>query len=1106
MKTLLVITMALLCTGAIHAQSHIDLGGEWKLTLQHTAPRDLRPATAHLPGTTDQAKAGTPTSGSDFGILTRTHKYCGTAIWERQVTIPETWRGKYLSLDLERVMWESRLKVDGTPIIDIERQDALSTPHRHIIAPLTPGTHTLTLEINNDTIYNIGDKGHAYGEYTQTIWNGAVGDLRLTPLEPLRMDNPQIFTAVSPDQTCSMKLIDTLINERGKCAFTIQYSLYDLEDNHTPHLARQELWSTTQTIKATGGKIPISLESVMPVGVKPWSDTSPNLYNLNVTLLDRKGATIDNRIIEIGFREITTSDSKILVNGRPVFMRGNLDCVHFPITGYPSCEVKDWERIFRIYKDYGLNHVRFHSWCPPQAAFTAANRIGIYIQAEAIWIDWWMGTPPTDRPEMYTKGLPKGLGHNPSADSFVPRELERMVKHYGNNPSFIMMCIGNELGNSDFDTMARWIEPIKARDNRRLYSLSAARRITPTDQYMVTHHVDGIGATRGLAGGASTNWDFEANYSRMKIPTIAHEIGQWPVYPRWSEINKYTGVVRARNFDEFRTIARTNHIEEQNEEFTASSGALNQIMYKYEIESFLRTPSCAGIQLLSMQDYQGQGEALIGWLDSHWDSKGITSPERFRNHHDTLVPLLRIDKFVWSADETLSAKIQLANHGTATLNDSLHWQIRDSQSRTIANGIVAAHGIEIASSPIIDSISVNLSSITKADKLTIELRLKSRPIHNSWNVWVYPTAENSGAKNPTAERSGAERFDDESSDAENFGDGIFITDRFDAECRDRLNAGERVLLLASGLGREGSYDAISFFPLYWSLTFFPGQGINTIGMLLRNSHPALLHFPTDSHSDWQWQSIYKGARGFIINNFPADFRPIAQPIDDFHRNNKLGAIMEMSVGKGRLMVCGFDISDTASDRSPAAEQLRSSLLHYMQSEEFQPTHTIPADTLAELFASKAKLEDGMPSEFNSALLYIECAKQVTDLEQPKPWSQESDKAISRRATTYKVECDGTWADQTSEAWHGRNISLEIDCPQGMIGSLYLFFHDWSNQARTGTVRFEGRDYELGPHDGQGRWVKLHVMREDSNDGKLRMNATVKQGGNLMLSRVALVQE
>lgn len=400
-----------------------------------------------------------------------------------------------------------------------------------------------------------------------------------------------------------------------------------------------------------------------------------------------------------------------------------------------------------------------------------------------------------------------------------------MIDAYGNHPSFVMQCIGNELGNSDFEVMESWMKPLKEKDSRRLYSVSTARKIMPVDQYMATHYIDGLGSARGLKGGASTAWDFEEVYSKSAIPVLSHEIGQWPVYPRWSEIKKYKGVLKARNFEEFREQARKNKIEEQNEAFVAASGALNQIMYKYEIESFLRTPSCAGIQLLSMQDYQGQGEALVGWLDVFYDSKGITTPEQFRCHHDSTVPLLRFPKYVWTNDEPFTADIQLAHYGLALLHDGLYWKLKDEQGNLIASGRTASRTFPAGSSEIAGTVSCDLSAVTAAQKLTVEVGLQNEAIANTWNIWVFPA-------NDKVE-TGA----------------VYVTDRMDAECLKRLEKGEKVLLQASALGTEETCDKISFYPLYWSLTFFPGQGKNTIGMIVRDKHPLFAQFPTDSHSD-----------------------------------------------------------------------------------------------------------------------------------------------------------------------------------------------------------------------------------------------------------------
>ena len=399
-----------------------------------------------LPGTTDEAHYGEKTSGSDFGILTRAYKYYGPAWYSREIEIPSEWNGKSIRMELERVLWESRVFIDGK---EVSVQDALSTPHCHDLGYLSPGKHRLTIRINNDLIYNIGDKGHVYTEYTQSIWNGAVGRLQLKAVEAVHFSNPQVFTKVSP---CTLQVTDTIMNTSAKKVDTrISWQLTERESGAVVFSR------TTEQLLQKGANV-LDFQAAMPAGIKLWNDVTPNLYRLKVTVQDKK-KTYDTREIEFGFREVTSSKSKIQINGKPVFLRGNLDCVHFPLTGYPSCKVEDWERIFRIYKDYGLNHVRFHSWCPPEAAFVAADRIGIYIQAETIWIDWWMSVEQKERKEMDTKGHPQGLGKNPSADRYVQQELRRMIDAYGNHPSFVMQCIGNELGNSDFEVMESWMMP-----------------------------------------------------------------------------------------------------------------------------------------------------------------------------------------------------------------------------------------------------------------------------------------------------------------------------------------------------------------------------------------------------------------------------------------------------------------------------------------------------------------------------------------------------------------------------------------------------------------------------------------------------------------------
>ncbi|WP_172435994.1 glycoside hydrolase family 2 TIM barrel-domain containing protein [Sediminicola luteus] len=952
-------------------------------------------------------------------------------------------------------------------------QDALGTPHIHKLEGLKPGDYTIRVEVDNRMIHNIGDKGHAYGAYTQSIWNGMVGRIELWAKDPYHINDVRIYPDITNDQ---LKLVSEVsLPKAKKVSFAI--TIRNLATNAV-------VYERNFKQRLQAGKHILNKILPMERRLQPWSEFDPQLYGFALTM--KSGNYHDSEQREFGFVEYGHDGTKILVNGSPVFLRGNLDCVHFPLTGYASASLDDWIQIFETYKSYGLNHARFHSWCPPEAAFRAANRVGIYLQAEAsIWIDWWMSKDMVSegRPEMDTRGHPKGLGYDSLRDAFVIDEMNRVVDTYGNHPSFSMFCIGNELGNSNFKAMAQWVSDLKKKDPRRLYSVSTARTITPTDDYMATHYIPEIGRTRGLRS-AGTDWDFEAVYAQMDIPIIAHEIGQWPVYPTWNEIDSYSGVLKARNFEQFRALAEKNGTVNQDQDFRMASGALNQMMYKYEVESFLRTPSCAGVQLLSMQDYQGQGEALIGWLDAHWNPKGITTPEQFRQHFSETVPLMRTPKFVWDNSEVFTARLQMAHYGAKTLPEGkLVARILTENDSILLKHSFDTEPIAVGSLVDIGVLNLPFSGLEQAQKIRLQLQWAESDIQNEWELWVFP-------KN-TPELPNTD---------------VWYTDTLDETALAKLHQGGKVLLAAHGLGSQENSVAVNFYPLYWSLTFFPGQGKTSIGMLVQDQHPVFDHFPTDAHSDWQWEPFDKNTTGFVLNELPAKYKPLVQVVDDFHRNNKEGVIFEFKVGKGKLLVSGFNIRDHSI---PGASQLEYSLLKYMDSDAFSPDQNISAEFLKGLF-TKMEEAQGVKLDGTSdkTLLQVGSAGKLNRSLETLPWKPELDSvAIRRPGTQYTVKAQGVWKDSLATAWHGEEMVLDIECPKGLLGSLYVWFHDWNQQERKGLLEFEGRKLKLGAHDQkEGKWVKFHIMREDSNDGKLRLKTKSIQGGNLMIREIRLEVE
>ena len=768
-----------------------------------------------------------------------------------------------------------------------------------------------------------------------------------------------------------------------------------------------------------------------------------NRYRISATLQNKDEVTAD-----FGFRIVAHSKFKILINNAPVFMRGNLDAVHFPLTGYPSTDVKEWERIFKIYKSYELNHVQFHSWCPPDAAFEAADKLGIYILAETIWIDWWMTAPPKDRPDMITKGLPQGLGKNPSANKFVQEELQRILDAYGNHPSFVMFCIGNELGNSDFDVMQGWIKKLKEKDSRRLYSVSTARKIMPVDDFMVTHNIPGVGRTYGFQG-SHTDYDLETIYSKSDIPIIAHEVGQFPVYPLWSEIGKYKGVLKARNLEACRESAKANGVEKQDAVFHAASGALQKILYKALIENFYRTPSCAGFEMLSMQDYQGQGEALVGWLDVFYDDKKTTSPEYFRQYNNAVVPLARFKKFVWESTDNFTATIQFANYGADDLKNNVQWELITADSKLLGKEVIQDVAIKRGELKTLQEINVPLGAVQQAVEAKLKISMPGTPYHNEWSIWIYPK------QLPIISSA-----------------TITETNMLDDKTLAALQNGETVLLYAAKLGKPESFRQLFFEPLFWSTVFFPGQENTTLGLSVNEKHPAYNYFPTASHSDWQWESVSNG-RAFKLTNWPASVQPIAQPISDFHINEKLGSLFECRVGKGRLIVCGYDIQDS---KSPVAKQLRYSLLQYVNSSAFNPTTDINTQLLQTTFPliKEAESKVPVPEEFSNALLYVKAGVNAPKQGGQYPWTKEMDASVLKRNTQYNVKklvraqlrtprmiAADILRWEEKAAWFGKEMEIEINPPQGVTGELYIHFADWNIEGRDAGIWLEGREFRTG---------------------------------------------
>lgn len=423
--------------------------------------------------------------------------------------------------------------------------------------------------------------------------------------------------------------------------------------------------------------------------------------------------------------------------------------------------------------------------------------------------------------------------------------------------------------------------------------------------------------------------DYRAKIDTVRQPYVSHETGQWCVFPDFNEIRKYTGVNKARNFEIFRDILEDNDMGGQAHDFMMASGKLQAICYKHEIEKTLRTPDYAGFQLLALNDYSGQGTALVGVLNVFFEEKGYINAAEFRRFCSPTVPLARIPKFVYTNDESFHADIEIAHFGATPLREARTiYTVKDEYGKVYAHGTVGSSDIPIGNLFSLGSVDLDLGAIDTPQKLNLEICIENTSAVNDWDFWVYP------AHVELAE-----------------GD-VYTTDTLDEQAISVLEQGGNVLITAAGKVSYGKEVVQHFTPVFWNTSWFKMRPPHTTGIFLNEYHPLFKEFPTEYHSNLQWWELLNKAQVMQFTDFPDDFQPIVQNIDTWFISRKIGVLFEANVLSGKLMMTSMDITSQLEKRV-AARQLHKAILDYMNSDNFRPSTIVPVERVQELFTKVA---------------------------------------------------------------------------------------------------------------------------------------------------------
>lgn len=850
----------------------IDLSGQWQVKLdaekQETMPQAY-PETMMLPGTTSAAGLGMPNPAKETGCLTDAYRFEGAA-WFMRTFTAGNWTGEQTMLTLERTR-KTTVYLDGRPI---GHQESLCTPHRYFLPPVHAGEHTLVIRVDNTDYPTRG--GHLTSPDTQSNWNGITGEISLTVAHTLLTD-----LTVRPDlRRGCLRVHGHIIGAPDGVAGIVLPGQME----HLLPYRRGVL----------DGECPLKGNEAF------WDEAHPEIHTISIDL--------DGDVYEttFGLRDVRTLGRRLLINGRETFLRGKVDNLLYPKTGYTPTDVASWMTILGIAKEYGINHYRYHTACPPDAAFTAADLLGVYMAPE---LPFW-GTVAEEGEE----------GYDERERDFLFQEGFRILREYGHHPSFLWLSLGNELWGSK-DVLNRMMRAYREADDTKLYSSGAnnyqfvpdvldeenvfvgvrlGRERLIRGSYAMCDAPQGI--VQMTAPESASNYDAsivpetlgqsgEAGKVQIQygtgvkevdaqsadalipdVPVISHEVGQYVFYPDFSEISRYTGPLKPRNIEAMRENLKRAGLYGEHEAFFRQTGHLAVDCYKREIETLLRSREVSGFQLLDLQDYTGQGTALVGVLNAMMENKGLISAEEWREFCAGTVVLGEFASFTGMMGEDIRFDVQISECDPEKQHTCIRCTLMDGERELYACDVTPG----ARQGRLTDAVSVTFPAECYRDAmqeritgLTVVLTLADGT-RNHYQIWLIPPID------IRITREGIEK------------DGRMV-----AFVSAEEKADGAAIVVPSAEGQLPAEYCTDFwcYPMFRSISESMGKPVpvGTMGLSIDTASPLLKRFAQEDYTTPVWYAILQTAH---VQRLPADIRPAVQMIDNTERCARLGILYQ----------------------------------------------------------------------------------------------------------------------------------------------------------------------------------------------------------------------
>lgn len=958
------------------AYMRILLNGKWHVVLEDGTTGQM-----DLPGTLDENGIGHRDVGAnqwhpdavlgnaageidkDAPIatrFTRRHTYEGEARISRKITVPDYGTDRLFVL-AERAR-ALRLLVDGE-VCAVFRQGTLSTPYIFELTGTAPGEHEFTFLSDNSypgmpkaAICN----SSAATDETQTNWNGILGECSMYTRPQNFIDSLRVYPrAVKKEEKnkAGGYVLDVCVELAPGAKKVYKDAKIILQSEALAVGELEDTQTLTEIISCSGEGLteagtdkeenPKTMEiwfRDLPLreNVKLWDEDEGNLYEMAVTLdngisaEDKGGSTAECRI-RFGIRSFGDNGSgRLALNGRAIFLRGEANCAEYPETGHPPMTIPEWKEMLLKYRSYGINFVRFHSHCEPEAAFAAADELGMLLQPELSHWD------------------PKDAFGTEESYRYYRAELVDLLKTYANHPSFVMLTLGNELQAQDEgrERMRELVRTAKRMDPTRLYANGSnafygEEGCDPESDFYTSQSCKDVvirGTFSGMRGYLNENYpsaDRTYDEAMAEIrkeyqkPVFSFEVGQFEVLPDFEELESFHGISDPVNLKLIKKRVEERGLLPTWEKYVEATGELSRLAYREEIEAAMRTRELSGISLLGLQDFPGQGTALVGMMNSHLEPKpyDFARPERFREFFQECRILVKLPHYTYEAGERLIAEVEAANFGKENIEGVFCWTLAGKKSVS-ENGncepaeikskntvIATGEDTEITicrpgSYTEVGSLDIPLDFVEKNTALTLKVRIGDSI--SAYPIWVYRKTTPVCPEN------------------------VYETRAFDMKTREILQNGGRVYL-SPDADKESLPNSIKtqFTTDFWSVGTFADQE-GGMGQLIDTEHPIFKEFPTDFHTDWQWW-IMATKRAVIL---PHPMKTIITEMDSYAFLRPMAQMIEFRCLKGKVLLSTMELHK--SQQYPEVRALQASIYTYLSGENFEPAEEITEEELSML--------------------------------------------------------------------------------------------------------------------------------------------------------------